>query len=69
MCNRHCTALFKKQLFPVLFNPVPTLALFGHVVSTGLVYKVVVLLFTGGTGEDGLVLKGVIRAADVFDAP
>jgi hypothetical protein len=34
VCSKHWSTLFKKQLFPVLINPQPTVNPLGQVVST-----------------------------------
>ncbi|OJT05346.1 hypothetical protein TRAPUB_3787 [Trametes pubescens] len=36
VCKRHWRALFKKQVFPMLFNPQPMVAPLGQPVSTGM---------------------------------
>lgn len=33
VCKRHCRALLRKHVFPMLLRPDPTLAEFGHVVT------------------------------------
>lgn len=47
VCKRHCRALFKKHVFPMLFNPQPMVAPLGQAVSTGMSGRVLV--------EDGAV--------------
>ena len=37
VCSRHCRALLRKQVLPVLLKPRPTLEFGGQVVSIGLV--------------------------------
>lgn len=39
VCNRHCSALLRKQVFPELYRPLPLEAADGHVNSMGLSYS------------------------------
>lgn len=41
VCSRHCSALLRKQVFPLLYRPEPTFLLgwTGKVVSIGRVYR------------------------------
>lgn len=45
---RHCNALFRKHVFPVLFNPQPTGSFCGHDVSIVPVYSEVLLELAAG---------------------
>lgn len=39
MWSKHCSALFKKQVFPVLMNPQPRIAALGQDMSMVLGYR------------------------------
>lgn len=55
MCRRHCRALFRKHVLPLLYNPFAAvvLELNGHVVSITPVYRGATLaLERGGAAAD-----------------
>jgi hypothetical protein len=69
VCRRHCKALFRKHVLPLLYNPTPTLGTWGHVVSRTPVYRDVALPL--GDGVKGAVgdWRGVVREFLVLSLP